>query len=306
MCRSSRVYHRAVRAILAGVVLSISVGTPAFAQAPPAGDPNPGAITFTGGLDVPTLYYFRGIRQEVEQKVTLWPYGDIGIALSAGDGAVKSTALNFGVWNSLHTGSSGSDVEGRPGVGMHYEEDFYATFTLGFDKGISWATSYIAYTSPNDGFDTVKEIDLKVSKSGMIAPYGLLAFEIGGDTSGQADSGHLSDGKKGTYLELGAGPNWALAGGKATLTIPIKLGVSLKDYYESPVDGKDNKLGFFDVGALVTIPLTGVPSQFGMWNIHGGADFLAFGDTTKAFNVNKDGETKSSKVVALFGIGVTY
>jgi hypothetical protein len=169
---------------------------------------------------------------------------------------------------------------------------------------MSLATSYIAYTSPNGGFATVKELDFKVAKSGMIAPYGLIAFEL--SEKGQADGGHLGDGKKGTYVELGVGPNWPLAGGKATLTIPLKLGMSLKDYYESPIDGEDKKFGYFDIGALVTFPLTGIPSQFGSWNIHGGADVLVLGDTTEAFNINEDGETKKNKVVGLFGIGVTY
>jgi hypothetical protein len=56
----------------------------------------------------------------------------------------------------------------------------------------------------------------------------------------------------------------------------------------------------------VTIPLTAVPSQFGAWNIHFGADVLVFGDTTEALNINKDGETKKNQVIVLGGIGVSY
>ena len=40
----------------------------------------------------------------------------------------------------------------------------------------------------------------------------------------QADGGS----ELGTYLELGVGPSWAIADGKATVAIPIKLGLSLK------------------------------------------------------------------------------
>lgn len=281
------------------MMVSVMLASPAFAQAP-ASDPNPGALTFTGGLDVPTLYFFRGIRQEIEPKLTLWPYGDIGIALASGDGALKSTSLNVGVWNSLHTGSSGSQIEGRS---IHYEEDFYTTLTFGFDQGVSWATTFIAYTSPNGSYATVKELDLKISESGTVAPYCIIAFEL--SDKGQADLGQLFGGKKGTYLELGVGPNWPLGGGKATLTIPVKVGLSLKDYYELSA-GADNKLGFFDVGAFVTVPFTSVPSSFGTWNFHVGADFLKFGDTTKALNFGKELDSKSTKVVALFGIGVSY
>ena len=42
-------------------------------------------------------------------------------------------------------------------------------------------------------------------------------------------------------------------------------------------------------------------SKYGSWNLHGGVDFYAFGDTTKTFN-NGD----SGKVVASFGVGVVY
>jgi hypothetical protein len=89
-----------------------------------------------------------------------------------------------------------------------------------------------------------------------------------------------------------------------TLTVPVKFGFSLNDYYE--LDGEDHKFGFFDVGGLITFPLSGVSSRFGSWNVHGGGDYLLFGDTTEAFNVNSDGETSSNQFIAIFGIGVSY
>ena len=101
--------------------------------------------------------------------------------------------MNFGVWNSLHTGSSGSD---GPSGKLHYELDFYTTLSLGFGGGFSLGTTYTAYTSPNSMFTTVKELSFKVSKAHMLAPYGVLAFEIGGDESGQADGGHSSAGRR--------------------------------------------------------------------------------------------------------------
>jgi hypothetical protein len=259
-----------------------------------ASDPNPGALTFTGGLDIPSVYFFRGIRQEVDPKLTAWPYGDIGIALFSGEGGLKSVAVNFGVWNSLQTGSSGSD---GPSKRLHYEEDFYTTVNWGFGGGITVGTGFMALTSPNAMFTTVKEFQLKVSKNGMLAPYGFLAAEL---TDGQADAGA----HKGTYLELGVGPSFVLMKDGPTLTIPVKIGVSVKDYYEGPTG--DNKFGFFDVGGLLTLPIKGVPGNFGAWNLHGGADYLRLGDTTELFNVNKDGQVKKNKVVALIGIGVTY
>jgi hypothetical protein len=245
----------------------------------------------TGGLDFPTIYFFRGIRQETDTELTMWPYGDFGVALYSGEGAIKSVGANVGIWNSLHTGSSGLD---GPKDGLGYETDFYATVSLGFGGGTTLATTYTAYTSPIDMFGTVKEISFKTSVANKIAPYGLVAFELG-DTYG-ADGGN-----PGTYLELGVGPSFPLADGKFTVAIPVKVGFSLDDYYE--LNGEDNKFGFLDIGALFTFPLSKIPSNYGSWNLHTGVDFLALGDTTRAFNGT---DQDKSKVVGLFGIGLAY
>lgn len=265
----------------------LSMTTSAFAQSTPS-DPNTGAVTFTGGFDVPSKYVFRGLVQEVDSKMTFFPYGDSGISLFSGEGGVKAASVNFGVWNSLMTGSSGSS---GPRDKLHYEEDFYATFGLTFARGISLGTTYTAYTSPNNSFNTVHEVAFKVAKSHWLSPYGVLAFEL----DGQADGGS----NEGTYLELGVGPSWPLAGGKATIGVPTKIGLSLKDYYEGP-DG-DSKFGYLQVGGLLTVPVTSPTSKFGGWAIKGGVDVYAFGDTPKLFN---NGDT--GKVVATFGIGVIY
>jgi hypothetical protein len=227
----------------------------------------------------------------------MWPYADLKIDLMSGDGAVKSTAINFGIWNSLHTGSSGTD--GFTG-GLHYEEDFYAAFTLGFAGATSFTTQFTAYTSPNGRFATVKEILFRVAQGSRYAPYGLIAFEVGGEGTGQADGGL----EKGVYAEFGVGPSWPLGGRGTTVAVPVKIGLSVKDYYE--LAGEDHKFGYFDVGALFTVPFSAMPTKFGTWNFHAGVDFFAFGDTTEAFNVNADGDTSKGKVVGLFGIGVAY
>jgi hypothetical protein len=283
-----RVFARVARAVASAGVLTLMFGSPLYAQQPAAADPNPGAITFTGGVDFPTKYVFRGLVQEVDSKLTLFPYGDIGIALFSGDGGIKSASVNFGVWNSLMTGSSGLD--GSSGK-LHYEEDFYATLNLGFARGLSLGTTYTAYTSPNGAFGTVHELAFKVAKSHWLSPYGIIAFEL----DGQADAGS----NEGTYLELGAGPSWPLAGGKATVSVPVKLGLSLSDYYEGP-DG-DEKFGYFNVGGVISAPLTSSTSKFGVWTVKGGVEIYALGDTPKLFNNGDKG-----KVVATFGVGVVY
>jgi hypothetical protein len=277
-----------VRVLAAAFMLSVLVSGAAFAQ---GADPNTGSLTFTGTYDFPSLYLFRGIRQEIDPGLTMWPAADLKFDFMTGDGGVKSFAANIGVWNSLHTGSSGLDGAFDK---MHYEQDFYASFTLGFAAATNFTTQYTAYTSPNFGFNNVHEIMFRVSQGSKYAPYGLIAFEM----AGQADGGT----EKGTYLEFGIGPSWPLGG--STLTVPVKIGLSAADYYE--LAGDDKKFGYFDIGGLITVPLTGVPSRFGSWNVHFGGDYYALGDMTEAFNVDADGDTSKHKLIGLVGFGVSY
>ena len=254
------------------------LAAPAWAQDAPA-DPNPGNLTFTGSIDFLNTYMFRGIRQD-DTKVIMWPALDLGLAAYSGDGGLKSVGVNVGSWNSLHTGVAGAK---GPSGKLWYEGDFYASLGLGFGGGVSLGTTYTAYTSPNNMFSTVKEIAFKLAVDdsaflgkGALKPYGLVAYEL--DTApglGQADAGQNA----GTYLELGVAPGWAADA--ASLTFPVKVGLSLGDYYE--LNGVDNKFGSMSVARIVTVPL-GSTTNFGAWNIHGGAEFQALGDTTKAIN----------------------
>jgi hypothetical protein len=81
--------------------------------------------------------------------------------------------------------------------------------------------------------------------------------------------------------------------------VPVRLGLSLKDYYQ--LGGDDHTFGYLDVGAQLAWPLSRVPGRFGVWNVHGGADVYAFGDATREFN-----EGDAAKVVGIVGIGVSY
>jgi hypothetical protein len=276
---SSSYSSRLTRLVLAAaMLLTFATGT-ARAQ----DDPNPGAVTLTTGIDFPSVYFFRGIRQESDPSLTTFAFGDVGIALT------DRASINFGVWNSLHTGTSGTGTTDKK---SHYEEDFYVMMNLGVGNGITISPFFTSYTSPNGSFGTVNEFAFKVAHASKFAPYGIVAFEL----SGQADGG--SD--EGTYGEIGIGPSWPLGGKGVTVAVPVKLGFSLGDYYEA--GGEDNGFGFFDIGALFTVPFSTAPTKFGTWNIHGGVNFIALGDGTKSFNTDGDGQ----QVIASIGIGMSY
>jgi hypothetical protein len=285
-----------------GVSFSLVVGLLALApvlaaaqeSSQDAADPNTGNVTLTAGTDLLNTYMFRGIRQD-DTKVIAWPFADVAISMFSGDGGLKSVTANLGTWNSLHTGAAGLD---GPSGKLWYESDFYATFGLGFGGGVSVGTTYTAYTSPNSAFGTVRELAFKLGVDDSAAlgraalkPYGLVAFEL----DGQADGGA----NEGTYLELGVAPG--ISGAIASIAFPTKVGLSLSDYYEAPGAGPDETFGYFSVSGIVTVPITGIPARFGGWNVHGGVEFQALGDSTKIFN-GGDG----SKVIGSFGIGLSY
>ena len=297
MLSMSRVRNNTRMLAAAACTTLILASGPAWAQDAPSVDPNPGAVTITGSIDFLNQYMFRGLQQNNTGLVT-WPAFDLGIAAYSGDGGLKSVGINFGTWNSLHSGNTGSD---GPSGKMWYDSDFYATLGFGFGKGTSFSTTYTAYTSPNSGFTTVKEFSFKFAVDdsgylgkGAVKPYVVLAQEFGTDVAtGQADGGENA----GTYMEIGIAPGYNGIS-RASIAFPIKVGFSLNDYYE--LDGVDNKFGFFSVAGIVTVPL-GATSNFGSWNVHGGVEYQALGTTTEFFNGGD-----SSQVIGSFGIGFSY
>jgi hypothetical protein len=70
---------------------------------------------------------------------------------------------------------------------------------------------------------------------------------------------------------------WQRRGVQASIADPIKAGFSLADYYG--LAGADNSFGFFSIAAVVTVPPGGT-TGFGAWNLHGGVEYQALGDTT--------------------------
>jgi hypothetical protein len=262
-----------------------------------AQSPNGGAINFTGGIDVPSAYVFRGILQEGDPKLTLTPYGQISIRLSGDPGPTSTdgTRINVGVWNALLTGTSGS---GGPLKRIHYSEQFSASVSFGVGHGIVVTPGYLANTSPNRGYNTVKEFTLGVTATGAIAPYGFLAIEL--DDAGQLDGGS----KKGSYLELGATPSFGLSLWHSRVSAPVRAGFSLNNYYElftNTLTFEDHRFGFVEVGGHLTVPVSSSTSRFGLWNVHGGVDFFSFGDTTRAFNLDE-----KTRVVVSGGVALLY
>ena len=91
-----------LRLALTGAVLFTLSGS-AQAQSKP--------VTFIGAVDFPTVYFFRGIRQEADPKFTTFVAADVGIALLAdGTGGVKTAGINVGTWNAFSRARPGRNL----------------------------------------------------------------------------------------------------------------------------------------------------------------------------------------------------
>jgi hypothetical protein len=255
-------------------------------------------VVVTGGLDVTNQYSFRGIRQNTS-GASIWPYVDFGGTPFKADGSLKSVSLNLGSWNAFHTQIHDvTNLDGQVSSNKWYESDVYATLGLGFGGGVSLGTTYTSYTSPGNYWAHIKEVALKLAVDdsaafgkGALKPYGLVAFEL--TSSGQADAGA----HKGVYVELGIAPGYA--GSKASLAVPVKLGLSAKDYYEFNT-GSDSKFGYFSIGSIVTVP---AGAHF---NVHGGVEVQAYGDNVKAYNAYGDDGDGGATTIGSVGLGFAF
>lgn len=252
-------------------------GAPQAAQTAPMAPEAAKRFTVTVGADVLTSYMFRGIHQE-SAGVVAQPPIDLGVTLGRG------TTLNVGHWYSMHSGPTGS----------FYEADYYGSMT--FDAGrLKPGLLFTSYTSPNDRFGTVHEIAAFVAVDDSasrvpLSPKATVAFEL----DGQADGGA----SQGTYLELAIRPAMKVLDTPAavTLAVPVRLGLSLKDYYEG-INGSD-RFGFVSTGLIASVP---VATGKVVWDIHGGLDMCWLGRNMKALNSN-DG----FKPIGIFGVTMTY
>ena len=271
----TRAARYGLSALVALAVVTL-LAAPASAQA---------KLAVTGAVDVTNQYNFRGIRQNSD-GIAIWPYIDFGVT-----GLGKAT-INIGTWNSFHSQINEADFGTD---NKWYESDFYATVGAAFSKG-SIGVTYTSYTSPADLFAHVKELSFKLGVDdssmlgkGALKPYAIIAFEL--TDEGQADAGDA----KGTYVELGVSPGYS--GSKASFALPIKVGLSGKDYYEFGT-GADDKFGYVSVAGIVTVP-------FGKANVHGGVEVQSFGDNLKGYNgFGDDGDGPA--VIGTIGIGFAF
>ena len=260
--------------------------------------PNTGRLSFSGGADITTAYFFRGIMQE-RNGFIIQPYAEMGINLHKDEGPFSGLSLIGGFWNSIHsegTGATGSELR------VLYEQDWYGGLQLQlFDNKVTSRAFYIAYTYPGGAFPTVQEVDISAALDdsewlGAFAmkPSILFGFETENTAMGT---------ERGQYMEIGVAPGFNIVDSESfpvTLTFPNKVGMSLDDYYEVS-DSNEDFFGYYSGGAKLSFPLTFIPEDYGAWSASGGAQVYVLGSNTRDLN-DRDGVW----VVGTWGISMAY
>ena len=237
------------------------------------------------GLGTTTMHFFRGLMQQ-DGGIIVQPY----LEISRGGVEVFNTPLawHVGTWNSLHEGQTGTGG----GNAAWYESRFYAGFTVNVSDNIALRTRYTTYHSPNASFRVgaarpTQEIsfradwaDIELNNDRFKGLF--LSAELAFELTGGRDAGP----DEGVYLELGAAPVVAVTD-DLLVTVPVRLGLSLKDYYEDGTGG-DDLFGFFAIGARTSLDLCDENSLFGPWKLGTSLDIYILGDTAKRVN-NGDG-----------------
>jgi len=238
-------------------------------------DTSESRLSATVGGDFTSAYFFRGYLQE-DEGLIFQPYAELGMALLLPDNDDSiGLSASLGTWNSFHseqTGATGGGAE------SWYESDIYATLTLAW-KRLELSAGYTFYMYPNSTFNTVQEAFVSV---GFDTPDDTIFGKIIGDPSltlsFETDNSNVSS-SEASYAQIDFGPSFEVFGGKATVSVPVSIGLSIDDYY---VGTDDEAFGFASVAVNAEVPLHS--GEWGEVVLNFGGTLLLLGDTTKAAN----------------------
>jgi hypothetical protein len=113
------------------------------------------------------------------------------------------------------------------------------------------------------------------------------------------------NGSEDWYGELGIAPGVYTfnEGGRypVALTVPITVGLGLKDYYFDN-GGSEEFLGYIGAGVTASVPLAFVPSDYGAWNLTGSLQYLYLNaEGLQAANAGDDYE-----IIGKLGVAFAY
>lgn len=280
--------HRtAVRAgTLLAATLALLLCIPAAAQedaqesAPEEEEESTGRFSGIIQADFTNAYVFRGIMQERHGFIAQ-PWAELYFSLfSSDDGPIRDVTIGGGVWNSFHT----EETLAAHGPHSLYETDWYPLLSLDLAGGLNLTTIYYFYSSPNGAFDTVEELNFKLSwdDSEVLGRWALnpwVNFAVETHLTSLGD-------EEGSGVQMGIAPTlyeFEHDRYPVTLSIPVEVGLAIEDYYEEE-DGSENTFGYVSFGMAASMPLAFMPEGYGDWAMTVSAKGFYFSDTLADVN----------------------
>ena len=213
-------------------------------------------------VDFTNAYYFRGILQERDSFIAQ-PWGELYYSLfQSEDGPIRDVSIGGGVWSSFHTEETGATQNPK----SLYETDWYPIVSVELPQSLSLTTIYYFYTSPNDAWESVQELNFKLAWDDSetlgrfaLQPWINLAIETHKTSFGP---------HKGEGFQMGIAPTLyeiPIEHYPVTLTAPVELGLALDEYYERD-DGHESTFGYLSFGMAASFPLAFMPECLGSWS----------------------------------------
>jgi hypothetical protein len=289
--------HRVHSFLSTALVALLALGLAGPVAAEEEADPGPFS-RFSGsmGVDFTNAYIFRGIVQE-DQGFIAQPWAELDYNLySSETGFIRDVTIGAGVWNSFQS----EETLANSSPTWLYETDWYPVVYLTLPAGFSLSTIYYFYTSPNDAFSTVQELNLKLKYDDSealgrfaMAPFVNLAIETHRTSFAP---------NEGVGVQLCVEPTlYSFEHDRypVTFTFPMELGLAIDDYYEDAT-GSENVFGYFTWGVKASVPLAFMPKEPGAWSFGVAAKGYAF--SSDLANAANDGDDLQDQVVGSLGV----
>lgn len=258
------------------------------------------------GVDVVSQYVSRGLVFLPEPSLQPWLEVDVPLCPDAPPGSARSRLSVFGgTWNNINAGSPQSIItpEGeRVEVRDWYEADAYIGLRFGLGERASSSLRYNFYASPSDSFETIQEIDWRLSFDDSplwtwTVPGGR---EVGVYPSLRVTA-ELSDpgGREGWYVQPSLTPTWRSGTWPLSIEVPLVLGFGGGGQYVT--SGGDERLfGFFQTGLHASADLDLIPEWPGSISLSAGIDLNVLSDSDLGY------ENDSTEWVGSVSLSYSY
>ncbi|HET7313435.1 hypothetical protein [Salinisphaera sp.] len=228
---------------------------------------NSGKIHVRVRLKAMSADYFRGTYNGVEKDLdtaAIAPMISTTIELPSG-GTFEGLALSIGTLDRVTTNGHGNTNDQ---LSPWYKSNNYVGLSARFTKKWTAGITYTAYTSPSGLFATSQQITVASAYKNWLHPSIKFATAID------------STRNDGVYAQVGIEPNIKVfknTNYPVKLSLPLSVGGGFNDFYSTDSD-HINQAGFANGGVAATMPMKFIPSDYGSWKLHAGANVTARDD----------------------------